>query len=85
VYCDNQAIVHAWQAKAPKNTAITSLCRTLFFLAAKNNFNISLKHLPGVTNTIADALSRQQINRFKQLAPDAELEATNIPAWLTNL
>lgn len=85
VYCDNQAIVYTWQAKSPRNTAITQLCRTLFFLAAKNNFNICLKHLPGVTNQIADALSRQQVNRFKQLAPDAERIPTNIPAWLTSL
>jgi hypothetical protein len=31
-----QAIVYAWQAIAPNNTAITNLCQTLFFLAAKN-------------------------------------------------
>ena len=85
VHCDNQAIVHAWQAKSPKNTLLTKLCRTLFFMAAKNNFNIFLKHLPGVTNQIADALSRQQVTLFRQLAPEAESQATNIPAWLTSL
>lgn len=85
VYCDNQSIVHAWQAKTPKNTALTQLCRTLFFLAAKNNFNLFLKHLPGITNQIADALSRQQVHRFRQLAPEADPKATDIPAWLTKL
>ena len=40
VHCDNQAIVHAWQAKSPKNTLLTKLCRTLFFMAAKNNLHI---------------------------------------------
>ena len=29
VYCDNQAIVHVWQAKSPKNSALAQLCRTL--------------------------------------------------------
>ena len=85
VYCDNQAIVHVWQAKSPKNSALAQLCRTLFFLAAKNSFNISLKHLPGADNQIADALSRQQVHHFKQIAPEAEAEATATPAWLTKL
>ena len=29
VYCDNQAIVHVWQAKSPKTLALAQLCRTL--------------------------------------------------------
>ena len=83
--CDNQAIVHVWQAKGPKNLALVQLCCTLFFLAAKNSFNISLKHLPGADNQIADALSRQQVHHFKLIAPEADAEATYIPAWLTKL
>ena len=38
VYCDNQAIVYAWQAKRPKHLALAQLCHTLFFLVAKNSF-----------------------------------------------
>ena len=41
VYCDNQAIVHVWQAKSPKHPALAQLCHTPFFLAAKNSFNIN--------------------------------------------
>ena len=85
VYCDHQAIVHVWQAKSPKTLALAQLCRTLFFLAAKNSFNISLKHLPGADTQIADALSRQQVHHFKLIAPEADAEATCIPAWVTKL
>ena len=85
VYCDNLAIVQVWQAKSPKNQALAKLCRELFFLAAKNNFNVALRHLPGIHNCIADALSRQQVLQFKQLAPEADAEATSIPAWVTKL
>ena len=46
-YCDNQAVVKAWQSKAPKNHNLANLYRKLFLLAAKNNFNISLTHIPG--------------------------------------
>ena len=85
IHCDNLAIVQIWQAKNPKNQALSQLCRTLFFLAARNSFNVVLKHLPGIDNRIADALSRQQVHQFKQMAPEAEAEATTIPAWVTKL
>ena len=85
VHCDNQAIVQIWQAKKPKHPAITHLCRTLFLLAAKHNFNVSLKHIPGITNSLADALSRQQVQHFRKIAPGAQAEPTAIPAWLTKL
>ena len=85
VSCDNQAIVQVWQAKNPKHPAITRLCRILFLLAARNNFNIALKHLPGKINSRADALSRQQVQHFKRLTPEAAADPTTIPAWLTKL
>ena len=65
VYCDNQAIVHMWQPKSPKDLALAQLCHTLFFPAAKNSFNICLKHLLGADNQIVDALSYQQVHHFK--------------------
>ena len=85
IHCDNQAIVKVWQAKSPREKALAHLCRKLFFLAAKNNCTVCLKHIPGSKNEIADALSRKQVSRFRTLAPDAEEEATTIPAWLTEL
>ena len=72
IHCDNQAIMNVWQAKNPKNKALAQLCRKLFFLAAKNNCTVHLKHIAGSTNEIADALSRQQVYRFQQLVPGAE-------------
>lgn len=84
-HCDNQAVVQVWQAKKPKDKSLASLCRKLFFLAAQNNYTITLKHTPGSSNELADALSRQQVSRFRALAPEADLQATTIPAWLTKL
>lgn len=85
IYCDNLAIVQVWQAKNPQNQTLAKLCHTLFFLAARNSFNIAIKHLPGIDNSIADALSCQQVHHFKQMAPEAEADATTIPAWVTKL
>ena len=46
----------------------------LFLVAARNNFNVVLKHLPGKTNGITDALSRKQYDSvfFYSLAPQAD-------------
>ena len=77
--------MQVWQAKNQKNQALAKLCQTLFFLGTRNSFNIALKHLPGIHNSIADALSRQQVLQFKQTAPEAEVEATSFLAWVIKL
>ena len=76
VYCGNQGIVHVWQAKSPKNSALAQLCRTLFFLAAKNSFNISLKQgqitkllMLSLTNRYITSSKLHQKQRQKQCAP----------------
>ena len=56
-----------------------SLLRYLFLLAAKNNFTVTMKHLPGKQNDIADALSRKQYNRIFSLAPHAQRTPTPTP------
>jgi hypothetical protein len=80
VHCDNQAVVHVWRTGTTKHKALMSLVRTLFFIAASNNFTITLQHIQGADNGIADALSRSQLLRFRSLAPDADRDPTPIPA-----
>ena len=84
-YCDNLPIVQAWEGKASKQPRIMSLLRKLFLAAAKNHFTVTMKHLPGKTNNIADALSRKQFNRFFFLAPQAQQMATPTPGSLREL
>ena len=72
-HCDNQAIVFAWQGKNSKQPKLMSLRRRLFPTAA---FTVTLHHLPGKLNSIADALSRQQFTRFFSLAPQADPKPT---------
>ena len=57
-HCDNEAIVWAWQNSRCKQPDIMALLRRLFFIAASHNFHITLQHVPGKYNNIADALSR---------------------------
>ena len=59
-HCDNLPIVQAWTNQSSRHPGVMDLLRTLFFIAARNNFTVSLVHLPGRLNCIADALPRNQ-------------------------
>ena len=78
-HCDNLATVHILSKRRSKTPMIMKLMRRLTWLAAKHNFFIYSKHIPGVQNDISDALSRFQVNRFRQLAPEAEWLPHPIP------
>ena len=80
-HCDNRTVVDVWETGSSKSPEIMALVRILFFCAAHNSFNICVQHIPGVDNVIADALSRLQVNRFRRLAPEANLHPDHIPAW----
>ena len=58
-----------------------ALVHMLYFCAAHNNFNVCVQHIPGMTNNIADALSRFQHHRFRRMAPNANPQPDIIPAW----
>jgi hypothetical protein len=78
-YCDNTSTVQIVQKGRSKVPCIMQLMRRLTWIAANHNFCIYAKHLPGVTNNIADALSRLQLQRFRLLAPSAERSPEAIP------
>ena len=84
-FCDNEAIVNAWQRKSAKHPQLADLLRRLFLCAAKHNFTLALTHIPGRENGIADALSRNQMTRFFSLAPQANRHPTPVPDELTQL
>ena len=83
--CDNMAIVLAWQGQSSKQPRIVNLFRRLFFSAAEHNFTLTLVHLLGIKNGIADSISRKQYQRFFTLAPQAKLHPTATPGLLTEL
>ena len=56
-----------------------SLIRPLYLFAACNGFSVSFKHIYGIYNDAADALSRFQMRRFNLALPTAEDHPTTIP------
>ena len=72
--CDNEAVVQCIKSGTCRSKAVMSLIRSLYWVCIKYNFLVSATHVPGVTNTVADALSRGLLQKFKTLAPQANLE-----------
>ena len=83
-YTDNLCITNVWRSGTCINKDIMRLVRALFYFTAKNNINILMHHIPGQTNTLADLLSRLQVDRFHRLHPSAESIPTPISpdVWL---
>ena len=62
--------------KKTKNKELLILVRAFVLYCLRHNILFNAVHLPGVYNNIADALSRLQVDKFKFLDKDAELEPT---------
>jgi len=58
VYCDNNSSVVVLNSGRTKDHKMLEIIREIAFLSAKYNYQVKAVHLPGVTNRIADKLSR---------------------------
>ena len=68
-WCDNLSVVSIINSGHSKIPRIMDLVRRLVLLSMQHNFVVRARHVPGVSNAIADALSRFQMQRFRVLAP----------------
>ena len=78
-HCDNLSAVHILNKGRSPCASIMKLMRRLVIVAATCNFHFMSVHLPGKSNSISDALSRLDFQRFRHLAPDAAQEPCSIP------
>lgn len=76
IHCDNLVICHVMQKGTSKNQNLMDLVRILFFLCAHHHIECTFSHISTHDNCIADSLSRLQLERFRQLAPMANIEMT---------
>ena len=84
-WCDNQsvvAIINSGHSKAPR---VMDLVRFLVLISMKYNFLVRTRHIPGARNEIADALSRFQVQCFRELTPGADQTPCTIPPSLMTL
>ena len=59
--CDNEAVVHIINTGTSKDPEVMGLMRCLHFIAAKFNLLLSATHIAGVENSLANAVSRDNL------------------------
>jgi len=77
--CDNLGVVQSFQKGYGSSLTINQLLRSLYYASLHFQIDLSLTHIPGKHNTLADALSRAQFRLFQQLCPQAETTPVSIP------
>ena len=77
--CDNLPVVAIINSKPSKSSRIMDLVRSVTMLILVHNFTFTAKYIPGLDNSIADSLSRFQMDRFHSLAPNASPTPCTIP------
>jgi hypothetical protein len=82
---DNQSVVHIINKKSSKSVRVMSLVRHLVLSTLQYNIMIKALHISGISNKIADSLSRCDWQRFRNLCPEADQRGTEIPDHLWKL
>ena len=77
--CDNEAVVTIIASGAAKDDCLAHLLCALFFVEAKFQFVAIAEHIPGVQNTVADALSRNNLDIMHSLSPQVLQRPTPVP------
>ena len=67
--CDNQAVVTVLTKLYCRDSCLMAYLRCLVFCAAKHCFWFTAKHIPGHSNILADAISRNKVDFFLTQAP----------------
>ena len=85
IMCDNAAVVNILNQNSSRDREVMHLLRCMAFITAKFQFLITASHIPGIENTAADALSRDKVNLFHSICPQADHAPSAIPASLLDL
>ena len=85
VESDNMAVVCALSSGAAKDPLLMHLLRCLHFFSASYQIVLTAEHLPGILNTAADALSRNNLSNFFICSPQACKLPSPIPQSLTDM
>lgn len=78
IHCDNEVAVHVINSGYSKEPQMMHLLRCLFFIKAHFHLEVKAEHVPGEENTLADALSRDNMSLFFSQAPQARKDPTEI-------
>lgn len=85
LHSDNKGVVFAINCLSSKSDPVVTRLRHLVLYCLKFNIWLKASYIEGEKNCLADALSRLQMVRFRDLAPDAEPVGTPCPPQLWDL
>ena len=78
-HSDNQSVVEILNSCTLRSKRVMTLVRHIVFWFLLRNFHIKAQFLPGFTNVFADLISRGNFQKFKTLAPLADIFPTSVP------
>jgi hypothetical protein len=82
-FTDNEALVSVINKQTCRDKTLMFFVRKMVLICLKRNILFKAKHIPGVKNKLADALSRLQVHTFLQLvSPPTDPQPTVIPQHL---
>ncbi len=81
-HCDNQAVVEVIRGGYCRESAMAHMLRCLFYLEASSDLHLSAVHIPGIDNGVADAISRNNLETFFTLFPQAVQVPCRFPPGL---
>ena len=89
VKCDNMAVVEVLNTGRARDLMLATSARNIWLLTSMYNIELVVTHIPGVTNLVADLLSRWQgnhhdINKLNDLVPDHQWLPVHIDHTLLN-
>lgn len=83
--CDNLAVTQILNSMTSRSDNIMCLVRHLTMKCLQLNIVLKSSHIAGAQNDICDSLSRQLMQKFRKLAPEADPEPTPVPGYLWNV
>ena len=82
VHCDNEAAVVVLNSGYSRDPHIMHLLRALFFIKAWYQIDMTVCHISGKVNTVADAISRDNLALLHLQVPSADPRPVEIPCRL---
>ena len=79
-FTDNEALVSVIKKQTSRDPHIMTLLCRMILTCLTFNINFMACHVPGRLNSLADSLSRGQLDAFHLLAPWADARPTDLPA-----
>ncbi|PFX27885.1 uncharacterized protein LOC111327038 [Stylophora pistillata] len=81
-FTNNNALVYVINRQSCKERDLMFFVRKLVLACLRHNIVFKAKHTTGVSNILADTLSRLQVQAFKQIAPQMDSSPTPVPLCL---